>query len=389
MGTSIAAATIKGGLPVLITDADPDALAAAPAKVAADLTETDGPPDPQAEGLVARLLEPTTEAARIAACDLVLESVVENPAVKHEVYAGLEPLMRPEAILATNTSAIPIGRLAAGLARPGAFCGVHFCHPVRRRPLVEIVRGPQSAPATIAAVVAYACAIGKIPVVVDDGPGFLVNRLLAPYLNGALDLLLEGAGIEEVDQAMSQFGMAMGPLRMIDEVGIDTSMQGGRVLRDAFPQRVLPSPLLVSMVKAGRFGRKSGAGFYVYPAGTGRDDPGQPDPGARNLVSNWVRTPRPHSPEAIVHRLLLPTVLEATRILEEKRVRDAGEIDLTMIFGLGFPAARGGLLYWADTLGASQIIELLEPFSPLGELAQPTPLLLEMARDGRRFYGST
>ena len=143
------------------------------------------------------------------------------------------------------------------------------------------------------------------------------------------------------------------------------------------------------MVKAGRFGRKSGAGFYVYPAGTGRDDPGQPDPGARNLVSNWVRTPRPHSPEAIVHRLLLPTVLEATRILEEKRVRDAGEIDLTMIFGLGFPAARGGLLYWADTLGASQIIELLEPFSPLGELAQPTPLLLEMARDGRRFYGST
>ena len=386
MGTAIAAAAVKQGLPVVITDADPDVLAAAPQRIAAELVEQGESPDAKTLETVRRLVQPTTDDRRIAGCDLILESVAETLAVKQGVYSRLAPLLSPRTVLASNTSTIPIGRLAAELPERDRFCGIHFFHPVRHRSLVEVVRGPQTSDQTVATAVTFAKQIEKMPIVVDDGPGFFVNRLLFPYLSEALELLLDGAKIDDVERAATGFGMAIGPLRICDEIGLDTVLLAGRVLWEAFPDRVVASPLLVTMVKSGRLGRKSGAGFFTYPSQVAWAGSPGADPQVDPIIAQWARPPQPLTPETITARLLLPMVLEASRVLEERKVRDARDIDLGVIFGLGFPASRGGLLYWADTLGAQRIVEMLRPMEALGGRAQPTPLLLELAAQNRRFY---
>jgi len=386
MGTAVAAANVEHGVPVVIIDADDNARAAAPERVAAELAQTADAGNGQTLSEVARLVRCATDPAQIASCDLVLESVTETASAKQSVYAMVEPHLGAAATLASNTSTIPIGRLAAGLAQRGRFCGLHFFHPVRGRPLVEVVRGPETTDETIATAVAYAKGIGKMPIVVRDGPGFLVNRLLVPYLAEALELLLDGVAIQDIDRAATDFGMAMGPLRMLDEIGLDTAMLAGRVLWDTFPERVSVSPLLITMFKAGRLGRKSGAGFFAYSNGSGGDAPGQPDPQLKELLAAWVRPQQSVPPEDLTTRLLVPMVLEATRLLEEGTVRDPRSIDLGAIFGLGFPASRGGLLYWADTVGIERILALLRAMEPLGSRVAPTAMLLDMARGRGRFY---
>jgi 3-hydroxyacyl-CoA dehydrogenase len=386
MGTAIAAAHVRRNLPVVLTDIDEQALAQATERVAAELAQQDQASAGDAASVAGQWVEKTTDPARVARCDLILESVVETLSVKQQVYARFKPHLAGRTILASNTSTIPIRRLAAELDRPGQFCGIHFFHPVRHRSLVEIVRGPQTADPTIAAAVAHAKTIDKMPIVVDDGPGFVVNRLLVPYLNEALEMLLEGATIDQIEQAATQFGMAMGPLRILDEIGLDTAMLAGQVLWDAFPERVVASPLLVTMLKKGRLGRKSGAGFFAYSRETPWDGAGEPDPGVDEIIAQWARRPQPFTSETITSRLILPMVLEATRLLEERRVRDPRDVDLAVIFGLGFPASRGGLLYWADALGADRILHMLKPLRSLGPRLEPTQLLRERARRGRRFY---
>lgn len=385
MGVSIAAAMVKAGVGVTLADIQPAACQSAAARVQADLTAGRQMPGDEAAELVRRL-RVTGDLAAAAACDLVLETVPEDPAVKQRVYAAVEPLLAPQAVLASNTSSIPIGRLAVTLARPDRFCGIHFCHPVRHRPLVEIVPGERTSPATVSAALGWVRSIGRLPLVAGDRPGFVVNRLLNPYLTGALELLLDGNRIDDVDRALTAFGMAMGPLRMLDEIGIDVALWGGRLLHEAYPGRVPPSPLLVALVKAGRLGRKAGAGFYAYPPGLDADRPGTADPKADDLVAYWTRAERPLPPESLVDRLLLPVVLEAVRILEEGEADGPGAIDLAMALGLGFPNARGGLLLWADAIGPRQLIERLRPWSALGEPMRPPALLEQMAEEGRPFF---
>jgi 3-hydroxyacyl-CoA dehydrogenase len=386
MGTAIAAANVRRSVPVVLADADEGVLATAAARIAEELTREGQSPSLQVAEAVRRLVVTTADDARLGACDLVLESIVEALAAKQQLYARLEPHLAAETLLASNTSTIPIGRLAAKLANAGRFLGLHFFHPVLRRPLLEIVRGPQTAEQTVAAAAAYAKMMEKVPVVVNDGPGFLVNRLLVPYLAEALELLLEGAAIREIEWAATSFGMAMGPLRLMDEIGLDTVLLGGRVLWEAFPERITPSPLLVAMYKSGRLGRKSGAGFFAYRLGQDVDQPAEPAPGVNELIAAWARRRAPASPERIIPRLLLPMVLEATRILEERKVHEPRSIDLAVILGLGFPVARGGLLRWADSLGARRIVAMLDGLAHLGPRVRPTPLLEEMARRRRRFY---
>lgn len=386
MGTAIAATHVKAGLPVVITDADENALSAAPERIAAELAQQIDASDAECAQRVGRLVKPTAAAAALATCDLVLESVVETVAGKHEVYAQLVPHLADATILASNTSTIPIGRLAAELPDAGRFCGIHFFHPVRHRSLVEIVRGPDTSDATIAAAVGHAKRIEKMPIVVEDGPAFLVNRLLLPYLIEAMDLLLDGATIDQVERAATEFGMAIGPLRILDEIGIDTVVNAGRVLWQAFPDRIVASPLLITLYKKGRLGRKSGLGFFSYDSGTAWDGPSRPDPGVEQLIAQWARPPQQLTPQTITHRLILPMVLEATRLLEERKVRHPGDVDLAVLFGLGFPHARGGLLYWADCLGAGRILRMLKPLESLGPRLQPTRLLQETAHQARRFY---
>ena len=392
MGTCMAAAHVKHGLPVVITDADQGVLAGAGPRIAAALAGNGS--DAERRHLVARLVTTTGELAAVARCDLVLESITEDFTAKHRLFSQLEEELAPAAIVASNTSTIPIGRLAAGLADPSRFCGIHFCHPVPERPLVEIIRGPKTSDLTIATAVAHAKAIARMPIVVQDGPGFLINRLLLLYLSEAMEMLLEGASVEAVEEAATAFGWAKGPLRLLDEIALDTTLQGGWIPSEAFPDRITASPLLVAMVQAGRLGRKSGAGFFTYltpsqlagPQATAHLGAQSSDEALRAIIAQSARPPQQHTPHSITTRLLLPMVLEATRVLEENKVRDPRDIDLGVLFGLGFPPSRGGLLWWADTLGAARITEMLRPLQRLGARAQPTPMLREMARTAGHFY---
>lgn len=388
MGRGIAAANIKRGVPVVVTDASADALAAGASEILREVAyrKETGRADVDRAVELAPLLNTCRADQELAGCDLVVEAVVENAEVKRKVLRRIEPLLGGEAVLASNTSTITISSLAAGLQRPEQFCGIHFFNPVRQMQLVEIIRGQQTSDQTVATAVAYAKRVGKLPIVVHDGPGFLVNRLLFPYMNESLELVCAGVPLEQIEKAAKSFGMPMGPLTLYDVVGLDTAFYAGRTMWEAFPDRIVASPLLPAMVKAGRLGQKSGAGFFRYDPGQKQ---GRADPEFQVLADRYTRERREYSLEQITMRLFLPMLLEATRILQERIVRDARDIDLGLIYGLGFPAFRGGLLFWADTEGAERILEWLRPFEGLGTRLQPTELLREMAASGGKFYQQT
>ena len=233
MGQGIAAATLKRNLPVMMADAVTAALSKGIQQVLEEVSYDKEKKQTDAQKAVrfAGLINPATVDAEMAPCDLVIEAIVENPEVKKQLYARLEPQLSKDAILASNTSTIPIGKLAEGLKQPERFCGIHFFNPVRKMPLVEVIRGAKTSDETVATAVAYAKDIGKSPIVVNDGPGFLVNRLLLPYMNEALELVSDGAEIKAIENAAKAFGMPMGPLTLYDVVGLDTAFYAGQ--RDA------------------------------------------------------------------------------------------------------------------------------------------------------------
>jgi 3-hydroxyacyl-CoA dehydrogenase len=383
MGAAIGAAAAGHGLSVVLTDTQPTVLASILQRISSQPRRDGLPMEP---ATIRGRIQTTPDLAALGRCDLVLESVVENPAIKRQIYAQLEPLLSDGAVLASNTSTIPIARLANGLADPERFCGIHFFHPLHERPLVEIISGPKTRRETVASAVGFVRRIGKVPLVVGDGPGFVVNRLMMPYVGEGMQLLLEGATVEAVDQAGEEFGMALGPLRLLDQIGLDTALDCGWSFCGAFPDTVPNSPLLVAMVKARRLGRKSGAGFYAYVGADPDSAVARHDPAVDVIIARWADAPRPHSPDSITSRLLLPMLLEATRVLESGAVHNPRSIDLGVILGLGFPEWRGGLLYWADTLGVGKALEMLQQLKPLGSRSRPTALLVEMAKENRRFY---
>jgi 3-hydroxyacyl-CoA dehydrogenase/enoyl-CoA hydratase/3-hydroxybutyryl-CoA epimerase/3-hydroxyacyl-CoA dehydrogenase/enoyl-CoA hydratase/3-hydroxybutyryl-CoA epimerase/enoyl-CoA isomerase len=385
MGSGIAAANVKRGLTVALTDAAHESLVKGGRNVLEEASFDRTLKGPSVEKMLelAPLLNLTSSDQEVAASDLVIEAIVENEKVKRTIYAKLEPLLRPDAILASNTSTIPITKLAAGLQRPERFCGIHFFNPVRRMKLVEVIRGEKTSDETIATAVAYAKGIGKVPIVMNDGPGFLVNRLLFPYMHEAIELLCDGADIKAIERAAKSFGMPMGPIELYDLVGIDTAVYAGQTMFEAFPDRVVSSELLPAMVAAKRLGKKTGRGFYSYDNKKGRPEP---DASLAEVIGSHVRGKHDFSPNELTMRLFLPMFLEATRVLEDNIVRDPRDIDLGLIFGLGFPPFQGGLMFWADTLGAATIVEMLKPFAALGNRMAPTKLLLEMAASGAKFY---
>lgn len=252
--------------------------------------------------------------------------------------------------------------------------------------LVEVVRGPATSDRTIAIAVAHAKRLGKCPIVVHDSPGFLVNRLLMPYLYESVEMLREGGDAKRIDRVARAFGMPMGPLELYDMIGLDTAFYAGLVLNDAYGDRFDASPVIPAMVRSGRLGRKSGAGFYEYSdSGGQRAKIERPDDGVAALIVPYALPARQMSDATMTDRLFLPIVLEAIRALDEGIVRDGRDIDLAVIHGLGFPAFRGGVLAWADSLGAAEIVHRLEPLADLGIRMHPTPQLAEMARCGTRF----
>jgi 3-hydroxyacyl-CoA dehydrogenase/enoyl-CoA hydratase/carnithine racemase len=386
MGAGISAAVVKRELAVTLSDAMPQALASGVQKILEEVSYNKHTKASDAHRMLkfAPLVNATTVDAEYARCDLVIEAVVENPKVKAELYQRIEPLLGEHTILASNTSAISIGRLAEKLKHPDRFCGIHFFNPVRKMPLVEVIRGPKTSDETVATAVAFAKGLGKSPIVVYDGPGFLVNRLLLPYMNEALELLLDGVEIKAIESASKSFGMPMGPITLYDVVGLDTAYYAGQVMHEAFPDRVAESSLLAAMVKAGRLGQKTGVGFFAYK--DKKEGRGTPDPTLAEVVKPLIRGQTRLGEQQIVERLFLPMVLEATRILEERKVRDPRDVDLGLIYGIGFPPFKGGLLFWADTIGPAKILEMLKPYQALGKRYQPTPMIERMVKEGRGFY---
>jgi len=382
MGTAIAEAHAAYNIPVIIYDVDPAAVTNAVTTVSRQWGRVENRHSDQIVSCVAA----AKAISDVARCDLILESIVEVLSTKQRLFEEMKTSLDEQSIVSSNTSTIPIYRLAQEIPHPKRFCGFHFCHPVQERPLVEIVQGPQTAEETIVSLVAHTRRIGRIPIVVQDGPGFVVNRLLFPYLAEGLELLREGYPAEVIESTAREYGMAAGPLRMIDEIGLDTTLQAAWVLAAAFPERVLSSPLLVSMIKAGRLGRKSRAGFFSYDGTTSGD---VLDEKAKGILAPWIETLPSSSTRVTAARLMLPMLLEATRILEEGKVRDPRDIDIAVLFGLGYPAEKGGLLYQADILGADGVLDVLRPLEVVGPRFRATSMLQDLASSGGFFYSKS
>jgi 3-hydroxyacyl-CoA dehydrogenase/enoyl-CoA hydratase/3-hydroxybutyryl-CoA epimerase/3-hydroxyacyl-CoA dehydrogenase/enoyl-CoA hydratase/3-hydroxybutyryl-CoA epimerase/enoyl-CoA isomerase len=384
MGAGIAGAHIRRGIPVQMLDNLPQALEKGVAAITRVLQSRVDIGRMTPADLVAALgrLGTTSALAAMADRDVVIEAIVEDEAAKAQVYRELQPILKPDAILASNTSTISITRMARAVARPKSFAGMHFFNPVDRMQLVEVIRGERTSDETVATLVALTKRIGKTPVVVRDCPGFLVNRILFPYLNESLVLLEEGADPRAIDKAAVAFGMPMGPISLNDLVGLDTSLYAGRVVNTAYADRAKTTRILDELVAAGRLGQKSGAGFYSYAKGSrGADDP------AFQAILERCRTGRrDFSQGEITDRLFLPMLVEASRVLMEGIVREAGDVDMGLILGLGFPAHRGGLLRWADSLGLDKVLEMLKKYQLLGARFEPTQAMRQLAAERRGFY---
>jgi 3-hydroxyacyl-CoA dehydrogenase/enoyl-CoA hydratase/3-hydroxybutyryl-CoA epimerase len=313
--------------------------------------------------------------------DVVIEAVVENLPIKRQVLAEFESLSKPSAIFATNTSTIPITNIAAEAKRPENVVGMHFFNPVDRMPLVEVIRGEKSSDVAMVTVANFARRLGKTVVYCNDGPGFVVNRILGPYMNESGFLLEEGNAIESIDKALIDFGMPMGPMALLDEVGLDVAAKVAVILGEAFGARMQQKSTVVDKLYAdGRHGKKNGRGLYVYEGGKRQG----PDPSVYKVLG--IRSPKPADANAVVERTVLAMVNEASLILDEKIVASAGELDLAMIMGTGFPPFRGGLLRYADALGLPYILARLDELSSkLGPRFAPNEPLKRLARDGK-FY---
>lgn len=324
------------------------------------------------------LLHPTLDYSGFGRVDFVVEAIVENMGVKQEVMAETAKHLPADAILASNTSSLSLAGIGAKTPNPGRVVGMHFFNPVDKMPLVEVIAPEGAYPMAVNTVFTFTRKLGKTPVLVKDAPGFLVNRLLMFYSVEALWLLDEGYRIEDLDRAMTEWGMPLGPMALTDEVGIDVATKVAHILHEAFSDR-LPIPAWLDKTpESGRLGTKNGKGFYRYE---GRERK-EPDPTVYALLGIQPRVSNP-DPGAIADRMVLPMVNEAARCLEEGVVRSAGDLDLSLIFGTGFPPFRGGLCRWADHEGLGRIIATLERLeSAVSERFRPSAALRETAEAG-------
>ena len=323
----------------------------------------------------------TTDWSGFPRADLVIEAVVENIAIKRQVLAEFEALSKPDAIFATNTSTIPITQIAAQAARPENVVGMHFFNPVDRMPLVEVIRGEKTSDVAMVTTAALARKLGKTVVFCNDGPGFVVNRILGPYMNESGFLLEQGNTIESLDKAMVDFGMPMGPMALLDEVGIDVAAKVAGILTEAFKDRLEKSSVVEKLYADGRHGRKNGKGLYLYADGKRQG----PDASVYKVLG--IRAPHPADEKAVVERMVLAMINEASLILDEKIVGSAGELDLAMIMGTGFPPFRGGLLRYADSMGLPYIVSRLDELSStVGPRYKPNAPLVRLAQRDGKFY---
>jgi len=322
--------------------------------------------------------------------DVVVEAVVENPKVKHIVLAEVEKQVDADAVITSNTSTISITYLAEALERPENFCGMHFFNPVHAMPLVEVIRGEKTSDTAIARTVAYASAMGKKPVVVNDCPGFLVNRVLFPYFAGFMGLLKDGADFQQVDKVMEKFGWPMGPAYLMDVVGIDTGNHCEAVMEEGFPDRMSKDYKTAGdvMYENERYGQKNGKGFYVYEL----DKRGKPkkvvSQESYDLIDDVTADRKEFDAQEIIARMMIPMATELARCLEEGVVDSAAEADMALIYGVGFPPFRGGAFRWVDSIGMEKFVAMCDEYKHLGKLFEATDAQREMAANGTKYYAA-
>ncbi|OWL86325.1 fatty acid oxidation complex subunit alpha FadB [Halopseudomonas aestusnigri] len=344
-------------------------------------------PEQMAKALNA--IRPTMSYGDFKEVDLVVEAVVENPKVKHAVLAEVEGQVTEDTIITSNTSTISITYLAEALKRPENFCGMHFFNPVHMMPLVEVIRGAKSSDKAVATTVAYAKKMGKTPVVVNDCPGFLVNRILFPYFGGFARLIGMGADFQRVDKVMEKFGWPMGPAYLMDVVGMDTGHHGRDVMAEGYPDRMADKTRTAVdvMYDAGRLGQKTGSGFYAYEM----DKKGKPkkvvDAKAYELLKEVVLEQREFTDEEIIEIMMVPLCLETVRCLEDGIVESAADADMGLVYGIGFPPFRGGALRYIDTIGVAEFVAIADKYAEFGAMYAPTEKLREMAKNGQKFFG--
>ncbi len=315
----------------------------------------------------------------IKSADIVIEAVVENLEIKKKVFKEISKIARPDAILASNTSSLPVTQMAAGCENPSRVVGLHFFNPVNRMPLVEVIRAEQTSDETLEKTIQFSRRLGKTVIVTADKPGFLVNRLLLPYLNEAALLIEEGLEPEAIDRIATQFGMPMGPVELVDQVGIDVGYKVAHILQDAFGERMKVAQILESTYQKKLLGKKGGKGFYLY--NTHKNDGKK----FRNPEIPF-RAKAGISDEIALKRMMYTMVNEAARCLEEKVIDSAETVDVGIIFGTGFPPFRGGLLDYADSVGLISIVEDLKIFEKqFGIRFAPCKLLLDLASQNKKF----
>jgi len=391
MGGGIAYQSASKGIPILMKDINEGGISlglAEAAKLTVKMVES-GRMKPEKMAKILNDIRPTLNYGDFKNVDVVIEAVVENVNVKKAVLAEAETMLRDDAILTSNTSTISITELATAVKRPEQFCGMHFFNPVHRMPLVEVIRGEHTNDETVATVVDLARKMGKSPIVVNDCPGFLVNRVLFPYFGGFARLLHDGVDFQRIDKLLERFGWPMGPAYLMDVVGIDTGVHAQAVMAAGFPDRMAEDfkSAVQVMFENQRFGQKNAVGFYRYET----DKKGKPkkvvDQATYDLISPVQGESVECSDDDIVNRMMIPLCLETVRCLEDNIVASAAEADMGLIYGIGFPPHLGGALKYIDDMGVAAFVALADGYKDLGALYHPTEKLRDMAKSGATFFG--
>jgi 3-hydroxyacyl-CoA dehydrogenase/enoyl-CoA hydratase/3-hydroxybutyryl-CoA epimerase len=385
MGAGIASVAVQQGTLVRMKDADHQRVGkglAAVREVIVDRVRKKQITKTQYDDMMS-LVGGTIDYSGFGNVDLVIEAVFEDLGVKHQVLREVEQVAPEDVIFASNTSTIPIARIAEASRRPERVVGMHFFSPVHKMPLLEVITTARTDPRVTATVVAYGKKLGKTVIVVNDGPGFYANRILTPYVNEAGKLLDEGVAIEVIDRALVDFGFPVGPITLIDEVGIDVAAKSGNIVADAFGERMAPSQSLQRVISGGRLGRKGRNGFYKY------DDAGKKGDVDQTVYDLLPTGPQRTvaRPEEIQRRTVFAMLNEAARCLEDDIVRSPRDGDVGAVFGIGFPPFRGGPFRYMDSLGIANVIRTLEELNARYPARfEPAPILRRMANRDLRFY---
>ncbi len=362
MGAGIAGTMARNECNVILRDTTDEALQRGMAHIRKSLEKLKYLSETERSFIINRIEATSRESSNIGNSQFVIEAIFEEMEIKKKVLSDVAKLMPPDAIVATNTSSLSVNEIASAIQNPERVVGMHFFNPVEKMPLVEIIRAKSTSDKTIAVTAALATKLGKFPIVVSDVPGFLVNRILSPYLNEAAYLLQEGYRIKDIDKAATLFGMPMGPLRLLDEVGLDVAAHVSETMIKGYGSRMSTPPFAKMLVGTGRKGKKSGSGFYDFA-----DKESTPTPKIRELLQ--IAQPEIQTPDmqTIADRLVLQLINEAVRCLDEGVAgapgpEAASQIDLGTVMGIGFPPFRGGILNYADSLGAEKILSQLKEY---------------------------